>query len=206
MSLSCRLLLPAWALSCTAMSWAAPAPSFTRAPYINPRIIEELSIWESDSGDSVLPGSQNSNRYALSDPPADTRKPEAKGLHWQTVSNDAPFPTVCTNSGLEHLCYQFVGKNSKGLVALLIKSFSDDGRSVFNDVMLLEWHCDVNVEGTPRQLLFKRGQIALGDRVRVKRIKLGIDRLTVSYDDAKPRTFMLKGLTPGRETACKAAR
>jgi len=178
---------------CAACAAAQTSPCFTHAPFINPRVINELSSWASDAeGDYVvavnLTTSQRANRYFIESdpPPADQRN----GTFWQTVDASTSPPSVCANSGQEHFCYRYAGQNSQGLIALHTMSYSDDGTSVFNEVMLLELRSDRSIDGGARTLLFKRGGFNLGDRARVKAINLGSDRLTVSFDDAKPKIFV----------------
>jgi hypothetical protein len=144
--------------------------SFSHAPFVSPRIIQDLSPWVSDCGDQVvainLLESQDSNRYfgdALV----------------RNIDGQNPFvytqPVTIDNGETNHteFGYQFVGVTSSG-VLILVTSDWEGGTGVFRNLLLvtLEYdksiRCDWDkgvVHSSGKRFLIKRvGEIALGDR------------------------------------------
>jgi hypothetical protein len=144
--------------------------SFNKAPYINPRIIQDLSCWISDQGDQVVAinilESQKSNRY-FSDPKAT----ETKGKNPFISVESAVVESGQTN--ISSFCYQLVGQTSSG-VYVLGTSDSGGGSAILKNLMLVKFEynngisCDLNKDvigvEKKRLLIKKLGEIALGDR------------------------------------------
>jgi hypothetical protein len=139
---------------------------FEHAPYVHPRIIQDLLAWESDGGDQVvainLVDSQRSNRYY-----GDVT----------VVENAGESPVVRYRGEKDGVAdmidYQYIGKLRSGVHVL--ETWESGGgtmvsmRLMFvtleNDRGLLV-HEDAHVIdlGTPRVLIRKLGEIPLGDR------------------------------------------
>lgn len=142
--------------------------SFSRPPYIHPKIIEDLSTWDSDTGDQVtainLLDSQDSNRYF-----GDilTRKTPGSSPFVYVMEEVAGSQTKAIFG------YRYIGTTRSG-IHVLCTSSSGGGSGVFVNLMLLTLHrerglsCDwgkLSVHpGEERIVLHKVGEIGLGDR------------------------------------------
>jgi len=169
------LLLSSTALTISAESKASKATtqllySFSKAPFINPRIVQDLTTWLSDKGDQVmsinLDESQNSNRYF-----AQTKV--------RAIKNQAPFVYIenkTVESGETNVTtfgYRFIGKTTAGIYVLECVD-NPGGSGSFRSLMLVkleteagidvDWKMGVIGRGERRTTLKKLGQIALGDR------------------------------------------
>ena len=154
--------------------------SFSHAPYIHPKIIQDLTTWMSDSGDQIvainLSDSQASNRYF-----GEIQIRDEDGSH--------PFVTIKDSNG--GFGYQYIGTTDSG-VHVIYTSEWGGGSGVFKRIMLLtfeydeglrvDWKKSVIRTGERRVLIWKRGGIGLGDRwdgelrVEGNQIFIGKDR------------------------------
>jgi len=153
-------------------SFGGPAAlpcGFDHAPYVSPKIIQDLSTWESDHGDQVvainLADSQDSNRYFGK---VDVRKTR-DGRDLVSVTNDparaGEDPTI--------FGYEYIGKTQDNVIVLLTSS-SGGGSGQFRNLMLVtlvkdhsllvDWGKNSIKWGLERFLVKKVGEIALGDR------------------------------------------
>jgi uncharacterized protein len=164
----------------TALEGVAPAAqeppySFTRPPFVSPRIVNDLTTWLSDQGQQVVAinvtGSQGSNRYSGE---LQTRKLE-RDEPYVYVRSKGPSPDAPESE----FGYQHVGRTASGVDVLLTKS-SGGGSGVFTDLLLVKLEYDtggISAEETKtkppeqtlrfnrRRLLIKSlGSILLGDR------------------------------------------
>lgn len=144
--------------------------SFTRAPFISPRIIQDLSAWVSDHGDQVVAinvlESQDSNRYF-----GDTLVRNIEGQNPHIYAETATVEDGETNH--TEFGYHFVGVTSSGIYVLMTSCWSG-GSGCFRNLLLLTFEndeaigCDWDkgeVRSTGKRLLIKkRGEIPLGDR------------------------------------------
>lgn len=136
--------------------------SFSKPPYIHPKVVQDLTTWVSDCGDQVaainLLESQNSNRYF-----GEVKVRELEG--------EAPY--VYVNDGREEFGYQHVGTTTSG-VDVLYTSYSGGGSGIFVNLLLVRWEEDMGIDcdwdnlavrpERRRLLIRKVGEIALGDR------------------------------------------
>lgn len=193
------VIIPLFLLGCSTTQPPKLDCSFAQAPYINPRVIQELSPWLSDNHDQVvavdLIHSQKSNRFFC----------EAK---IRNIKDQNPFVYVESedknNPGF--FGYQYVGKSDSGLYVLLI-SENGGGTGDFKKLMFLkleqdraavvDWTNGVVKMNEPRILLKKVGEVALGDRwdgelkVVGDSILIGKDRGSYS-GSANDKTISLK--------------
>lgn len=150
-------------VGCSARGGEADSPcSFSRPPYVHPKVIEDLSTWLSDSGDQVvainLLDSQGSNRY-----------------HGEVLTRERPgeAPFVHVREGAVMFGYRHVGTTTSG-VDVLLTSDCGGGTGVFVNLMLVrfdrdrglaaDWTKGVVRPTRPRLLIRKLGEIPLGDR------------------------------------------
>jgi hypothetical protein len=136
--------------------------SFTRAPYIHPGIIQELTTDPSDQGDQVvainLLDAQGSNRYFGG---VDVR--ESDGEH----------PLVCASNGEDDFCYRYVGTTASGL-HVLFTALRGGGSGVFTGLLFVSIENDKGLTSDSdehalrpdrdRLLIKKHGETVLGDR------------------------------------------
>ena len=142
--------------------------SFTRAPFINPLIIRDLSTSLADLGDQVveinLAQSQESNRYFG---------------RVRIGKNKNGFPNVYVADDTADIFnppafgYKFIGKTQSGIYVLQT-SDCGGGSGIFENLLLLVFEHDYGVtfdnkkhtllRGDARLLLKKIGEIPLGDR------------------------------------------
>jgi uncharacterized protein len=147
--------------------------SFTRAPFVNPRIIEDLSTWLSDDGEQVvainLTEAQESNRYF-----GDVATREVVGrnpyVYFETPAEEAG------ERGSE-FGYRHIGRTAAGVDVLLTMQ-SGGGSGVFENLLLLRMEPDdhapavISAGGNHETMTFRRkrlllrklGEIGLGDR------------------------------------------
>lgn len=151
--------------------------SFTSEKLINPKIIEDLDGWISDSGDEVtsinVTSSNNSNRY----------------FNNKIVTEEAETnPIIKSINNNEYYAYQLIGKSINGVY--ILRTWSCGGGSgVFNGlifVIISEDSCvDLNFsknQKIDRLVIKKIGRISLGDRYNGKiRYKCGL--LSVGRDN-----------------------
>jgi uncharacterized protein len=178
------------------------APSFTQAPFISPRIVDDLSIGEADQGDNIiainLTDAQGSNRY-FGD--VKTRKlRDRAGPYVYTV------PDSGDTEDKSEFGYSFVGRTQSG-IDVLMTSESGGGTGVFENLLLVK----VDYESSGSELLptngktevmtFKKrrlvirklGEIGLGDRwqgdlkVTGNQIEIGKDVGIQADADAQSR-------------------
>jgi hypothetical protein len=143
--------------------------SFNKAPFISPRIVQDLSTWISDKGDQVVAinvlDSQNSNRY-FGD--AEVRRIESQNPYiFMTTTNVLNSETNNTEFG-----YQYVGETSSGVYVLLTSDW-EGGSGNFKNLLLVTFEYDKSINTDwdkkivrwgNRLLIKKLGEIALGDR------------------------------------------
>ena len=133
--------------------------SFSRAEYVNPLIIADLSGWLSDSGEQVIAvnvsGANDSNRYFADE---------------IAVSDDSPNPVVTANRGDSSFSYEYLGRSLSG-VHLLQTWESGGGSGVFCRILLVtlstEPAVQIGLSGIERDLRFVVKMVAsipLGDR------------------------------------------
>lgn len=114
---------------------------FNHVPYINPRIISDLSTWISDGSDQIvaidLLHSQHSNRYFL----------ENEGN--ATKYNDFQ--------------YNYIGKLASGAYVLKTLESYPGGTMIAISLLVIGIVCDNDMNGDKRVLLKKYGELPLGD-------------------------------------------
>ncbi len=140
------------------------AYSFVRAPFIHPKIIQDLSTWLSDRGDQVvainLSDAQGSNRYfgdvAVND-----------------VDGQCSF--VHTEEEDQRFGYQYIGMTESGVHVLYILDWGG-GSGVFKQLILLtiefdygidccDWDTQTAIQANRKRLVIKKlGEIGVGDR------------------------------------------
>jgi len=144
--------------------------SFDKPPYINPRIIQDMSCWISDKGDQVtainLLDSQDSNRYYC-----DAKVREISGQNPYIFTSTQNIENNETNS--TEFGYQFLGETSSGIFMLLTSDW-EGGSGVFKNLMLVRLENDKAVDcdwrsgeirwSGNRLHIKKLGEVPLGDR------------------------------------------
>lgn len=176
-SLVCGVLAVVIGAGCTTPQPAHPITiphqdfgySFKQAPFISPRIIQDLSCWISDRGDQVVAinlDSQNSNRY--SGQPKIQNFPGQNPIvyHEEVTVQDG-------NTNETQFSYQYVGRTDSGIYVLLTSDW-EGGSGVFKSLLLVKFEYDSSIvcdwdkgvvqSGKNRLLIKKLGEIALGDR------------------------------------------
>lgn len=152
--------------------------SFVRAPYLHPKIVQDLTTWPSDRGDQIiainLSDSQDSNRYF-----GEIRVRETEG--------QSPFVSVQGDN--EEFGYRYVGITESGLHILYASDWTD-GSGIFKTLLFVilehdkgiqvDWDESVIRAGKDHLLIRKLGEIGLGDRwdgeLRVEGDKLFIGK------------------------------
>jgi len=148
------------------------AYSFTQAPFISPKIIEDLSTSIADQGDQIvainLTDAQGSNRYG--EEVEVVKKPgKAPYVRFQVKGEDS-------GDGME-FGYEYVGRTASGLDVLRTSSWTG-GSGRFENLMIVRLERDAagasldDAGGKIETLTFKKqrtlirklGEIALGDR------------------------------------------
>jgi hypothetical protein len=133
--------------------------SFVDSELINPRILEDLAVWLSDSGSQVvsinITESNDSNRY-----------------HGNVTSKelDCGFPIITSNPDKGRFSYRYLGCSFSGVH--LIQTWANGGGSgVFCNVILATLSQDSsieydksNIEKVDRFVIKLIGSIPLGDR------------------------------------------
>ncbi|HLK91961.1 MAG TPA: lysozyme inhibitor LprI family protein [Polyangia bacterium] len=190
-------LKQAYAARLAALERLAPAGktatySFTKAPFVSPKIINDLSTGVADQGDQVLAidlsDSEESNRYAGDVKVVKTgnRNPYVATREEPVEGDSEPPP---------EFGYRFVGRTASG-IDVLFTSESGGGSGVFESLMLVRVSEEtgapsITPDSGPRQtmtfrgkrlVIRKLGEIGLGDRwdgelgVRGDEISIGADR------------------------------
>jgi uncharacterized protein len=185
----------------TAIEAAAPpgkevSYSFTRAPFINPKLINDLSTELSDRGDQVLAinltDSETSNRYACDVKVAKTGNRYPYVYAQDSVEGGDARPA--------EFGYRYVGRTTSGIDVLFI-SESGGGSGVFEGLMLVQISEEIGgpaiepASGLAQTMTFKRkqivikklGEIGLGDRwdgiLEVKGNEISIGKDTGFFSD-----------------------
>lgn len=153
---------------------------FDKEPFINPRLIADMTTWLSDNGDQVvaidLNGAQHCNRYF-----AETKTQATKGENLYVYFEEDG----------ESFGYQLIGKTDSGIYVLETSS-GGEGSGVFKELMLVVIERDKNlcyrkeqavVELNNDRLVIKKlGIISLGDRYSGL-LKVKGDSLYVGRDE-----------------------
>ncbi len=174
--------------------------SFTTAPFINPKIINDLSTGLSDQGDQVLAisltDSETSNRYAC-----DIKIAKTGNTYPYVYSQD---PVEGSDRPAE-FGYRYVGRTTSG-VEVLFTAESGGGSGVFEMLMLVRISEESGAQSIEpassavqtltyrkkRLVIKKVGEIGLGDRwdgilvVKGNQISIGKDTGTLSGVEATP--------------------
>lgn len=154
--------------------------SFTEEPYINPKIIQDMISWLSDSGDQIvsinLYDAQNSNRYFAT---TKTKK----------IRDNYPF--IYYHEDNESFGYQYVGELKNQNIHVLKITDNVSGSGVFKTLLLVKLLEDKGIifdEGKNvikmkknRRLIKKIGQLSLGDRYSGN-IHIEDDRIVIKKD------------------------
>jgi len=133
--------------------------SFTSPEYINPRILEDLNGWLSDTGDQIvsvnITESNDSNRYF-------------DQITSQEHDNGCPLITSTEDDSA--VSYQYLGSSFSGVHILRTWSQSS-GTGVFCDVLLVTLSSDSSIDyqdgkhlKVDRLVIKKIGSLPLGDR------------------------------------------
>ncbi|MCB2261838.1 MAG: hypothetical protein LGR52_02695 [Candidatus Thiosymbion ectosymbiont of Robbea hypermnestra] len=136
--------------------------SFTHAPYIHPKIVQDLTTWPSDEGDQIIAigllNSQESNRYFGE-------------VHVRQI--DGQHPYIYIQSAKEEFGYRYVGVTESGLYILYTSDWGG-GSGVFKGLLFVTFEYDKGIRvdwdesvinwDRDRLLIRKHGEIALGDR------------------------------------------
>ena len=144
--------------------------SFNKAPFISPRIIQDLSTWISDHGDQVVAinvlESQDSNRYF-----GDALVRNIEGQNPSIYTEVTTVESGETNQ--QSFGYQFIGKTDSGVYVLETSDWGG-GSGNFRNLLLVtceydqsikcDWEKGVIQSGGKRLLIKKQGEIPLGDR------------------------------------------
>jgi len=152
---------------------------FRSPPYINPKIVEDLSSWVSEAIDSDqivaidVAGAQHSNRYALRNP-VEVRT-LASALHPRVCVSDPPDSQGISQS----FCYEFIGETASRYAVLKTYASASDGMDTFTNVLIVTFSCDKNLEGKNRLLLTKMGEFALPLGAK-QEVKLEDNRVVMS--------------------------
>ena len=159
--------------------------SFSKAPFVHPKIIEDLLGYISDTGDQVvavnLLDSQDSNRYfgeILVEPQADPMAPSWPWVY--TVEGERGDNHEGDLKGKVFYAYRYLGATRDGLDILHTRN-SGGGSGIFNRVLFVRTEADhgveypllrnvnsregaVKPEVRKRELVRLIGRIPLGDR------------------------------------------
>jgi len=143
-------------------------PGFDRAPFVSPRVVQDLVPWLSDQGEQVvavdLVGSVGANRYSGSFEVVPTAggNPQVVFTERADAGARAPF-----------FRYQLVGNTASGIHVLRI-SYGTGGTGVFESLLLLSTERDRALSydkdrrvlplDRDRIVLRRLGDVALGDR------------------------------------------
>ena len=163
----------------TALEAAAPPGkeipfSFTRAPFINPKIIDDLLTGESDEGDQVvainLTDSETADRY-FCDIKTNKAPHEYPHVYFKEEEEGS-------NEPAPEFGYRYIGQTTSGVDVLFTSSSGGGGSGVFERLILVRL---VEESGAPsyspasgkaqtitfrkkRLVIKKLGEIVLGDR------------------------------------------
>jgi len=143
--------------------------SFTQAPFVNPKVVNDLSTYISDHGDQIvainLTDAQGSNRYSC-----DVKVRQAAG--------DKPYVYFQTKDGGEttEFGYRYVGRTASGIDVLFTLE-SGGGSGQFESLLLVRTQAERGTwlqpsTGRAQSLVFKSrrtvlqkvGELGLGDR------------------------------------------
>lgn len=165
---------------------------FDHAPYVSPKIIQDLSTWMPDYGDQVvainLSDLKDTNRYYAD---IKTRKIEGEPLY--VYFDEKPTKLEPMNKG--EFGYQYIGKTKSGIYVLETTDWAG-GTEIDESLMLLtfekdngiavDWNKKTIRSGRERLLLKKVGEIILGDgwkgKLKIERNKL----LVGKYEGPNP--------------------
>ena len=162
--------------------------SFKKAPFVHPKIVDDLIGNLSDTGDQVvainLLDSQNSNRYFGEIFVAPQTNPQVPSWPWVCSLSCEPNKDGELGDfwGQEFAAYRYLGSTQSGLDVLHAK-YSGGGSGVFNRVVFVRTEADYGVEypllrdidsrrsaAQPefrnREVIRMVGKIPLGDRWR----------------------------------------
>ncbi|HTB57741.1 MAG TPA: lysozyme inhibitor LprI family protein [Polyangia bacterium] len=178
-----------------------PSYSFTKAPFINPKIINDLSTALSDQGDQVLAidltDSETSNRYAC-----DVKVAKTGNRYPYVYAQD---PVDAGDLRPAEFGYRYVGRTTSGL-DVLFTAESGGGSGVFEGLMLVRISEEIGApsvepaSGSVQTLTFRKkrlvikkvGELGLGDRwdgilgVSGNEISIGKDTGALSRVEATP--------------------
>lgn len=137
--------------------------SFVQAPFVHPRIVEDLSTWLSDVGDQVvginLLDAQGSNRYF-------------GGFGVSEIDDGCPIVSWEPEEEPVRFSYQYIGM-TESRVHVLYTTSSAGGSGVFTNLMLLTIMSDTGIDWDrqsaitrerERLVVYKLGEWVLGDR------------------------------------------
>jgi len=133
--------------------------SFTSSEFINPKILDDLSGWLSDTGDQVvsinIAESNDSNRY------------------FGDISvnkTDSGYPVVTCTSDEGSVSYKYVGRSFSGLHIVQVWS-NNGGTGIFCNVLLVTLsldsalaYSDKEIRNRTRYVIKLIGSLPLGDR------------------------------------------
>lgn len=161
-------------VSATAEEITCDAYSFTQAPFVSPRIIQDLETWISDGGEQVvainLPESAGTNRYfgnvTIEQP--NTNLPPTVVYEDEDACEDQSCPF-----GPPYFAYQMIGQTPTGVYVVRTTSVLG-GSGIFESLLLVTVISDQGfsydkdsrslIAGRERCLIKRMEEIPLGDR------------------------------------------
>lgn len=173
-----------------------PHFSFDRKPFVSPKIVEDLTTWESDTGEQVvavnLSGSAHANRYF-----ADVQVSKSKPPFVYYEDSEKCEDDVC-RSNPPRFGYRLVGKTTSGIY-ILFTEWSGGGSGRFRELLLVTVEPDKGLANyapglhvlrltRDRWVIKKLGYIPLGDRyegsiaVKGNTLRIGKDDYSKSAD------------------------